>query len=416
MKVGIIGGGLAGLSCAAELARFGIETIIFESDSDVGGLAGYISVQDERFPKTYHHVLATDVVLRNVFSKFDLPIDWKRPKIGIFSDGRLFSFSRPLDILRFSPLSVFDRLRLGFIILSAKDSSDLDNEDIEDWVSRKAGENVYNKFVGPLVTSYFGSCQDVTARYIARRWSFESKGATNRLGEADFPALIDRYVLAIQKNKGQIKRNIKVDSIEVNRKGVIARAGEEFSLDKVVFACPAPEVVRLHPDVPDNVKASLEQVVYRACVCVTFRLKKKISSYYWLNVLDRSVPFIACFEYGNLNPRINGGLMYVVAYVDPDSHLFRSKNSDIISLFLNGLNKIFPNADELMSEVKWSYIFKAKYGSPIYRIGYPKLKHKVSEGVYIAGVYMAYPEIRSSGPAIQSGIECSKEILQDIGA
>ena len=55
MKVGIIGGGFAGLTAAYELSKRGIAVTVFEADSAVGGLAGTFdaSFVSRRFKNIY---------------------------------------------------------------------------------------------------------------------------------------------------------------------------------------------------------------------------------------------------------------------------------------------------------------------------------------------------------------------------
>ena len=60
-KVGIIGGGFAGLTAAYELSKRGIAVTVFEADSAVGGLAGTFDVQGERLEKIYHHWFNNDL-------------------------------------------------------------------------------------------------------------------------------------------------------------------------------------------------------------------------------------------------------------------------------------------------------------------------------------------------------------------
>ena len=49
LKVGIIGAGLAGLSCAFELEKFGIIPVIFEKKSSLGQNMNFNSIQMNLF-------------------------------------------------------------------------------------------------------------------------------------------------------------------------------------------------------------------------------------------------------------------------------------------------------------------------------------------------------------------------------
>jgi len=47
-------------------------------------------------------------------------------------------------------------------------------------------------------------------------------------------------------------------------------------------------------------------------------------------------------------------------------------------------------------------------------VGYRNTPINPCPRLYFAGVYMAFPEIRSSGPAIRTGIEAAEKITQDL--
>ena len=60
MKIGIIGGGIAGLTAGYRLSKEGVNVILFEKDKVLGGLAGVIKIDDFLIEKYYHHIFTTD--------------------------------------------------------------------------------------------------------------------------------------------------------------------------------------------------------------------------------------------------------------------------------------------------------------------------------------------------------------------
>ena len=57
----IIGAGFSGLAAGYELSKRGIRVTIFESDAEIGGLAGSFNVGPTRLEKFYHHWFTNDV-------------------------------------------------------------------------------------------------------------------------------------------------------------------------------------------------------------------------------------------------------------------------------------------------------------------------------------------------------------------
>jgi protoporphyrinogen oxidase len=410
LKVAIIGGGLSGLSCAFKLIEKGCEVYLFEKEKNWGGLAGYATLGDYRFPKTYHHVLGSDRWLTEALNRFKIDIDWCNVNIGFYAAAKIFPFNGPIDLVKFSPLSLSDRLRLGWLVLNTQYDERLIDVSVKEWIISKASRSIYDNFIAPLTSTYFGSADDIAAAYLACRWSEESKYASRNLGYADFPRLIDSYVKYIISRGGKIQSNYQIQAINVENEKVKITPDEDVKYDSVVFTCPTPESQHLLKPSLKDIITQLQAVKYRACLCLVLRIKETISDYYWVNILDKDLPFIACFEHGNLNLNLDGGLLYVVTYVDSTNELWKSDDQTILKLFVSGLKKVFGRVPNIKS---WM-LFRTRYGTPIYRVGYQNITMNPYPRVYFAGVYRAFPEIRSSGPAIRTGIEAAEKISLDL--
>lgn len=406
MKIAIVGAGLSGLSCAVKLVEKGFEVHLFEKEKDVGGLAGYATFGEDRFPKTYHHVLANDKWLTETLNKFGIDVDWRKVNIGFYALGKIFPFNGPIDLLKFSPLSLSDRLRLGWLVVNAQNDEQLIDITVKEWVVSKASKSLYDNFIAPLVSTYFGSTEDIAAAYLAQRWSEESKHAISMLGYTDFPRLIDSYVEHITSKGGIIRSNCQVHGIHLDNEKLKIAPVEDMEYDAVVVTCPTPESHDLfNPDLK-VIRTLLQAVKYRACLCLTLRLEEKVSEYYWVNVLDKDLPFIACFEHGNLNPNLDGGLLYAVTYVNSTNKLWRSGDQNTLKILLRGLKQVFGRIPKIKS---WR-LFRIKYGTPIYRVGYRNIPINPYPRLFFAGLYRAFPEIRSSGPTIRTGSEAAEKI------
>jgi len=415
LKIAVVGGGLSGLEAAFDLLEPGrrIEVDLFEKNDYLGGMASYLLLDNERITRTYHHVIPTDRTLVNVFERFRIPIEWRRVSVGFFSNNRIYDFNGPFDLIRFKPLSLLERLRLGFLVLTAKNSEDLNDMTVQDWVSKKAGVGTFEKFVDPLVSSYFGTAKELSASYLAERWSSESRSAINRLGLADFPTLVDAYEAAIQQRGGDILTKKAVTRIELERDQVILECGEKRSYDAVILTCAprqsAELVVSNQDRSVDRLKEELSNVKYRCCICGLFEVREKLSKYYWLNIMNGGMPFIACFEYDNLNTSFGRNIVYAVSYVDSNSPLWKAGEKEVAEKFQIGLETIFSNVEVLTYN-----IHREEYGTPFYHVGYKNIGLNPLKGVYFAGIYRKFPRIRSSGPAILSGQEAAEKAVRDM--
>jgi len=61
MNIGIIGGGIAGLTAAYELSKGGHKVAVFEKQAELGGQVGTFDVSGERLERFYHHIFTSDV-------------------------------------------------------------------------------------------------------------------------------------------------------------------------------------------------------------------------------------------------------------------------------------------------------------------------------------------------------------------
>ncbi|MFQ3579037.1 MAG: FAD-dependent oxidoreductase, partial [Bacteroidales bacterium] len=119
MKIAIVGGGFTGLTAAYELSNLGHEVTIYEKNSELGGLASGFLMHGENLEKTYHHIFKTDIDIISLVERLGLgaKLEWRDSSVCIYYDKKLYPFGGALDLLKFSPLSFFSRIRLGLVIL-----------------------------------------------------------------------------------------------------------------------------------------------------------------------------------------------------------------------------------------------------------------------------------------------------------
>ena len=126
-RVAIIGGGFAGLAAAWELTRRGVTPIVLEADNAVGGLAGSFEVNGERLERFYHHWFTSDTHVAELARELgtESRIVYRATRTGLYFANHVFRLSSPLDVLRFTPLSLVARLRLGLLALRARARQEL---------------------------------------------------------------------------------------------------------------------------------------------------------------------------------------------------------------------------------------------------------------------------------------------------
>ena len=118
MRVGVIGGGITGLTVAYDLLKSGHEVVIVESEEQIGGLAGVVKLEDNYVERYYHHFFKTDTELISLLEELELSdkIFWLESEIGYYHGENIYKFGKPTDLLKFRPLNWLDKFKFGFFV------------------------------------------------------------------------------------------------------------------------------------------------------------------------------------------------------------------------------------------------------------------------------------------------------------
>lgn len=426
MKTIIIGGGLAGLAAAYRLAGME-ELIIIEKENEPGGMASSYGIEKTaskngvyHIEKYYHHIFAGDSELISLIEELGLGsrLEWLRGTTGYFFNGRIYPMNTPLEILRALPL--MDVVRLTWLVMKAKtikDRTPFDEITAKQWILDTAGESVYNNFFLPLLSSKFGDNKEkISAAWLLGRVQIRSnRGAKGeKLGymRGGFNALVEAMADKL-KDKGCRILKGNVSRIDINNgvvKGVVVD-GKVIECDRVISTV-APNVLEKIMDTKHSGIST--DISYQGTACALFGLKEKVmEDTYWLNIKE-DVPFGAVIEHTNFIPEQDYGehLMYVTSYFqNPESLLWKKNNDEVVELYLNGLEKLFPG---IRGKVNWWRLRRDIDTAPVYEVGYGKkvLPYKTDiKGLYLAGMFSDanYPE-RSMNGSIVAGFRCAETV------
>jgi len=155
-RVGIVGGGILGLTAAYRLLQAGAEVTVFERSTDLGGLVGSFDFDGHRVDRFYHVILPTDDRVRGLAAELGLGERFRfRPTgVGFYDDGRLFSMNSLKEFLTFPLLPLHDRLRLASFVIRCQLTSDQDSLDatpLDDWLRRLCGKRIVERLWRPLL-------------------------------------------------------------------------------------------------------------------------------------------------------------------------------------------------------------------------------------------------------------------------
>lgn len=414
MKIGIVGGGVLGLTLALRRAQQGDQVVIFERGKEPGGLAASFSVAKGAYlEKYYHHLFGTDKDIVRLINELGLgsKLVWKPGTTANLNNGKFYRLDGPgpFGVLGFKPIPFVDRLRLGLGMVYLKLTSNyrqFENVTAAEYLPRLMGKATYNSVWKPLLQSKFGEYADK----IVMSWFWSRvHERTLRLGylRGGFNQFYVRLAEAVQQAGGEIRLNSNVGSIGPGP--TVCADGEKFSFDRLVVTTPTHIFTQLAADhLPQEyTQLYANSVEHLGAHCVVLALKRSFMKTYWLNVNDPGYPFLVAVEHTNFMPGEDYGgkiLMYLGNYLPVDHPLFGKSDEEILAEYVPALQRINPSFDKDWIEKMW--VWKTAYAQPIMTKGYPQRlpPHKTPlEHVYLANMAHVYPQDRGQNYSIRLG-------------
>jgi hypothetical protein len=141
---------------------------LYEAGDELGGQVRTFEIGGGRIESFYHHLFRSDTVIAELINELGLGADleWIDSKVGFLTDGRIFPFVSATDLLRYSPVSLITRVRLGLAALWLRRQSDWKRYEgmrARDWIVRYVGREAYDRVWGALLRAKFGAhAEDVS--------------------------------------------------------------------------------------------------------------------------------------------------------------------------------------------------------------------------------------------------------------
>ncbi|MBS0614008.1 MAG: FAD-dependent oxidoreductase, partial [Proteobacteria bacterium] len=159
--VAVLGGGILGMFLALRLSERGCRVTVLEATDRPGGLAVDEAIGPYRWDRFYHVILLSDEHTRELIAELGLAeeLRWGITRTGFYTDGQLYSLSDSMEFLRFPPLSLLDKIRLGgtiFLASRIKDWRSLERQSCAEWLQRWSGRRVFERIWLPLLKSKLG--------------------------------------------------------------------------------------------------------------------------------------------------------------------------------------------------------------------------------------------------------------------
>lgn len=422
-RIGIIGGGIAGMVAAYKLGKLGLQVTLIEANHQLGGLASSFLFDGEFIELYYHFICKADYDYFDLLEELEISdkLEWNVGITSFFHDGYLYRFAIPLDLIRFRPISLISRIRFGLNIIQDRFRhhwEKLDHLPARDWLISQIGKSAYDVIWDPLLRIKFGTYHDkISAAWVWHRihrvaisrdkiWQPERLGyligGTQTLvtelsrkleGMSNVTILLNKFVSKINSSNQAVK-------------SILLNDGQVIPCSSLISTIPLNKLKTIVDD--SDFREELDQFNYIGVVCGLLKLKKPVTESFWVNINDQRIPFNGIIEYTNLNDRLRkehaAHYIYVPYYAPPSDPWFEYSDEELMEIFISGLKLINQNFNE--SWITASNIVKSSVAQAICGVGFKdKMLPMASqiEGLFITDSTLYYPEDRTISASIRLG-------------
>lgn len=419
MEYAVLGGGALGLMTAYRLTQAGHSVMVFEREAMAGGLASGFQIENVWLEKFYHHIFRSDKTVIQIIEELGLGdrLEWQHPRTVSLVNSKNYQLDDPISLLKFTPLNLFERLRVGAVLAYLKFAPPtwMEGKNADPWLSRWMGQRAYQMIFQTLFIGKFGKLYN----QIALPWFWARiHDRTSQLGylRGGFQLVYDALVERIVQLNGKVLLNTAVEKAERNgdRWHITTNQGS-WDFDRVISTLPTRLTLQLIPEIPAEYRKKYDWGQAYGAHCLILALDRQLTDSYWINICDQGFPFTGIFEHTNFRaPEEYGGrhLVYLGNYRPMDDPIFKKSKEELIIEFTPALKKLVPDFEANWIQESWK--FAAAYAQPIvtteYREHIPSLQPPLPN-LWMANMFQIYPHDRGQNYSLDLAEKLVKQIL-----
>jgi len=356
----VVGGGMMGLTMAHRLAGRDQQVTVCEAAPQFGGLTSAWKLNDVRWDRFYHVTLKSDSQLRALLEEIGLEqeLRWVETRTGFYSGGKLYSMSNTMEFLKFPPLNLIEKLRLGgtiFLASKIKNWKRLEKIPVADWLQKWSGKGTFRKIWLPLLRAKLGETYKQTSAafiwaHISRMYKARRSGMKVEMFgyvPGGYGRVLERMGEVLREQNVRMLAGHPVRSVQQLESGELEvdfGDGRRETFDNVVFTIPSPLIAGACSELNPDERTRMENIQYMGVVCTSLLLKQPISEFYVTNITD-NVPMTAVIEMSTIVDRdeeLQGhSLVYLPKYLPQDDPGLQEDDAVVEERFLKTLEGMY---------------------------------------------------------------------------
>lgn len=400
-KIVIMGAGLAGLSCAYELAKKGYYDItVLEKWDEVGGLARTVKWKNFAFDTGPHRWYTKNDAVNKWMLKLLGKEVTRVPRLTrIYFDKKFFFY--PIKLMNaLSGIGIVKAVKAVSDYIFARIQAKVFKRklvNMEDGYISQFGRTLYETFFKRYSEKLWGQdCTKISIDWVGQRTRglniftiikeslIKSRSVVSLVDEFSYPEkgvgrISEIMSDFIQKNGGQILTDNEI--VEVNHKNgkIISVTVEnrnkrkKILADQFISSIPLSDLVgRMVPKIDNKILNTARKLKYRdELQVVLFIRKTKITPDTWIYVHPKEIPFMRFMEMDNwsdkLSPAGTTSLVFEVACNEGDK-LWSKKDTEIIKMVIDSyINEFrFINRNDVISGM----VHRVPKEYPVYHLNY----------------------------------------------
>jgi squalene-associated FAD-dependent desaturase len=439
-RIGIIGGGLAGLAAGCALAEAGVQVTLFERRPYVGGRASSYEHPGtgEVIDNCQHVLLGCCTNLVRFYERLGVSekIRWFDELTFIEPGGRQ-SRLRPSflpaplhaapSFLKANHLSLRDKLAIArAFVRMLGDLPEDSEENFLQWLQRQGQtRNAVERLWKPVLVSALNEDLDrVSVRYAVQvfRESFLKSAAAGRMGLPSVP-LSELYSSAIEyihARGGQVLLRTSVTAVNPEADCVTLKINSnEQKFDAAVLAVPFQTAASLLPAGPSSepLKRELEHFESSPITGIHLWFDREITPLPHAVLLDRTIQWM--FQKSKFQePGYREGTgSYMELVVSASKSLVSKSREEVLELALNELAEFFPAVKN--AKVMKAAVIKEVYATYSVLPGLDQYRPKAKTPwprLFLAGDWTATEWPATMEGAVRSGYLAAEALTETIGA